>query len=85
MKGATVEIATTGLVVGSVRGFEDANFTVDVATVKSQKAGKALITSTDSEFLKAVCEKAVLPKGYFLTVEDDQILLNNPGMMLILR
>lgn len=82
---ATVEIATTGLVVGSVRGYADANFTVDVAAVKAQKAGKVLITSADSEFLRAVCEKAVLPKGCSLSVENDQLLLNNPGMMLILR
>ena len=84
-EGATVEIATTGLVVGSVRGYADANFTVDVAAVKALKAGKVLITSADSEFLMAVCEKAVLPKGYSLTVNGDQLLLNNPGMMLILR
>lgn len=82
--GATVEIATTGLTVGSVCGYADANFTVDAAAVKAQKAGKVLITSADSEFLRAVREKAVLPKGYSLSVEDDQLLLNNPGLILML-
>lgn len=70
--------------VGSASGYADANFTVDAAAVKAQKAGKVLITSADSEFLRAVREKAVLPKGYSLTVEDDQLLLNNPGLILML-